>query len=416
MDSKSSNSSSSNQPAAITTTENINITEDDDIDLEVARKEVVKSIERNGQDERKKKKAKKNKEKKTFEGQFKHRPILIKAEKDEGETEVLKRPRSTNSTPEGIEKPVEKKSLTKVNDDVLKAMFPSSAATKEAETPMETENEGTYSDAARRRDLIIVPQNYPAIQLSADDAKAIEGHILSRIDAMKTDEEGPEFRFHVYDKGYLKFACLGEHTEKFLKDSVCVFQGEKSLKIITSDELPKPPLFWVFITEPGLDISVFRTRVAKQNKWIRQNDFKIIKSNRSTKGVSFLVSVDNLSAVEIKKRDGWVHFGLGTIKFIDQSQRTAPNATPLLSKRVAKDSGSLKEGKTDFIKKVAISRESVSSQSGSTPSVAGQRQDNPADPNSSEPQFVDATADLSEEHMEDDEDSSGEVSSHDSLA
>lgn len=58
----------------------------------------------------------------------------------------------------------------------------------------------------------------------------------------------------------------------------------------------------------------------------------------------------------------------------------------------------------------------MSSQSGSTPSEAGQRQDNPADPNSSEPQFVDATADLSEEHMEDDEDSSGEVSSHDSLA
>lgn len=279
---------------------------------------------------------------------------------------------------------------------------------------VEGEVPSTYSGAARRNDLLVVPLGYPKQQLSEEDVRAIENFILTRIDALKADEEGPEFRFRVWDKGYLKFACLGEHPQKFLKESINIFRGDRPLKVITPDELP---LYWVFVPEPKLDIGVFRARLSKQNKWLKTNEIKVTKTNRSTKGVSFIFSIDIHSASEINERDGWVHFGLGTLKFHDQTKREATTSKSMPGKATkGGDRLVTTAGKKILIKKtqnpVGIRRkESLKARSSSM--IAGISQNKGNDLNSSEPQFVDAQADVSVEHMEEEaQDNAGESSSH----
>lgn len=323
-----------------------------------------------------------------------------------------KRKLSSHSTPEGVSKPVPKKTAT--STDILSLSTAtennSNAAACITELEMEVDLEGqppsTFSEEVRRRDLLVVPQGYPKHQLTDDDVKVIENFILNRIDALKADEEGPEFRFRVWDKGYLKFACLGEHTQKFLTESIRAFRGDKPLKVITPDDLPKPPLYWVFIPEQKLDIGIFKTRLAKQNKWLKTSELRVIKTNRSTKGVSFLFSIDSRSASEIKERDGWVHYGLGTLKFHDQNKKEATTSKSMPGKAAkGGDKSAITAGKKTLNKKTQNPggiRRKGDLNSLSSAMITGTSQNKGDDLNSSEPQFVDAHADLSAAHVEDD--------------
>lgn len=216
-----------------------------------------------------------------------------------------KRKLSDDQTPEGIVKLPQKRQIRDVDQTARSRINQS------------------FRDALNTRRMAIIYKGYPNEFLGEKIISYIENFILKAIDALDSGAKGPSFKYRRVEEGYIKIACVGDHSVDFLKEVIERFKSDKKVVVVPFESLPKRPTFRVYLRQSNVTADLFISRVTKQNSSRGFNfaswNCQAIKSNGG--GTCIIIEVSPDCAREIKKFDGYLHFGLSQIKLSEPKEK-----------------------------------------------------------------------------------------------
>lgn len=157
------------------------------------------------------------------------------------------------------------------------------SADRQGKKPKVTD-QGSYAQAARGTiKLAIIPDNYPEIKLGAEDVALIRKLIRKRILELPANTRAPTFAGSWERDGALVFSCADEPTGDWLKSlppELAV--GDKPLRVLPADELPKRHRAVVHVEEPGMSAEEALKLLDRQNKDLRAGEWVVAKGSESS--------------------------------------------------------------------------------------------------------------------------------------
>jgi hypothetical protein len=166
------------------------------------------------------------KTKNKFRGGNKHK----KKKKTNSETTASpsKRKLSDHSTPENMKQPSKKQQTISASNTTTETRGGNSKEVNMNTSHVKGKDEEewknritlTYSQAAKRRGILLRKEGHPEEQLTEMDLVRLEYLIEYKIDSLERNDLGPVLLYRVLDKGSIKFACLGEDSLRFIMSAI----------------------------------------------------------------------------------------------------------------------------------------------------------------------------------------------------
>lgn len=206
--------------------------------------------------------------------------------------------------------------------------------------PMNEDDESTPAnarDALLTKRIAIIPTNYPDVIFNQDCMLQLEREVNKKIDEMSLDEPAPCFLYRRLERGFVKLACVGDFTVDWLKSVVSdwTFAGDP-MRVIPCSELPKEPVYKVWIAGDTVPLEQLLSRIEKQNKEISTTDWRHRGGRKKDEGSTLFFALDPQSISTLKTRNFLLHFGMSQIKFIEL---TGNGSKPTINKKTTETVG-----------------------------------------------------------------------------
>lgn len=136
----------------------------------------------------------------------------------------------------------------------------------------------------------------------------------------RDDEEVISYDGASWQRGVKVVGCSNRRSLDFLTGVVegCgeLWEGAK-LEVIPRSSLPLRKIASVWIPPPVLEDGVTLRIIKQMNRSLNTQDWKVISlvQSKNGNGKDIVFSIDEQSLQELKRRQGSVKFGLGTLKF-----------------------------------------------------------------------------------------------------
>jgi Domain of unknown function (DUF4780) len=174
------------------------------------------------------------------------------------------------------------------------------------------EAKASYSSATMQLDFFVANTDYPKSPLGEEDQKVLETHLLTEMRKLEKGE-GPVFAYRAIYKGAIHFACIGQRTVDFLRESVESFKGEKALKLMSREEMPRDPRYHVRLVKSDVTFQEVCRDVAIQNGWVNTEEWKLVKRRKDGEDTLFTFYTNESESEKIEARKGKIFYLFGII-------------------------------------------------------------------------------------------------------
>uniref|UniRef100_A0A8D8ZZY9 DUF4780 domain-containing protein n=1 Tax=Cacopsylla melanoneura TaxID=428564 RepID=A0A8D8ZZY9_9HEMI len=178
----------------------------------------------------------------------------------------------------------------------------------------------SYSQAVTGSKMVIVPDSYPETKLEESCSTILETFLYKEIMKTPKGDPVPVFVKTSYEKGALVMVCLDEFTRTWLENKV---QGIPEalhihVKVGSYRDMIKEHKAIFMVSQKtrsmvGNDPKEIIASLGVQNPKLNADDIGIISVQNDTKGLTFVVNLDNQSLKEIRDRGYKISLGLEMI-------------------------------------------------------------------------------------------------------
>lgn len=180
----------------------------------------------------------------------------------------------------------------------------------------------TSFESPQELQIAIVDRSDLDGKMSTERWLEVERRILVAIASLENDDSGEEISFDGagWQKGVKVVGCSNRKSLDFLKGVVegCSDLGQGvRLEIISKSLLPLRKITSVWVPPPNLEDDQTLKVIEKMNKGLSTKEWMIISSvqSKNGNGKEIVLSIDENTLVELKKTQGRIKFGLGSLKF-----------------------------------------------------------------------------------------------------
>lgn len=170
--------------------------------------------------------------------------------------------------------------------------------------------ERAYSVVLTSFNVAIAHVDYPKTLMTEQLITAIKAFLLSEIDKLPSDANGPAIVQMMQRDGALNVACLNKETVIWLTNVIVSFLDAR-LQCVSVENLPRPPLFRLWIPDNSVSkVSVFH-RLQVQNYGLETSDWRLIHNRKEGSGQLMLIQGSASTLNWMKNKVEKLYFGLG---------------------------------------------------------------------------------------------------------
>lgn len=174
-----------------------------------------------------------------------------------------------------------------------------------------------YKEALTGIRMGIIPKNFPAEMMSADEIDKLQDYIMEQVLGLEGAGFTPAFRGSAARQGWLMVTCGNEPTAEWLQRSADNFkpwEGAK-LRALGEDLLPKPiVLTGYFPHSAGTETEKILKFVNIQNENLDTKEWKVLKRIEEGKSVLLALLIDAMSAEHLKRDNYNLNFRFGQVR------------------------------------------------------------------------------------------------------